>query len=326
MENKISYILIGVFVFALFGFGVGFVLWLGKYSESQTFSFYKVMTKESVSGLNVKAPVKLKGVSVGEVRDIYIDEENSEDVVVLIRVKEGTPIKEDTYAILVPQGITGLNFIELQGGSNHAAPLKTGKKLSEYGIIKSQSSLFTRLDNTLEMIGSKTENFLDKTDRVMSERNLKNIEIILQNLALTTSKLNDTIEEFSKDTKDIKNVLQEAKGVEKSMIEASNKVGAMSDIIADAVNKTGIETMESMRQAAYTVSNVMGGLEQRVKQGTFDVDVLLKENLLPLKSAMEEFRLFMIQAQSSLQKFSDSPSDIIYKQTQIKPAPSEERE
>jgi hypothetical protein len=39
---------------------------------------------------------------------------------------------------------------------------------------------------------------------------------------------------------------------------------------------------------------------------------------------MGEFRLLMIEARKSLEKFSDSPSDIIYKQMQIEPAPNEE--
>src|SRR5665648_80529 len=99
MENKVSYILIGLFVFILTVATVGFILWLGKYAQSDVYRYYKVVTKESVSGLNLKAPVKVRGVSVGEVKDISINSENSEEVEVLIRVKEGTPIKDDTYAL-----------------------------------------------------------------------------------------------------------------------------------------------------------------------------------------------------------------------------------
>lgn len=317
MENRVSYILIGIFVFVLFGATVGSILWLGKYSQSQVYSYYKVVTQESVSGLSQKAPVKLRGVNVGEVKDIFIDSKNSEDVVVLIRVKEGTPIKEDTYAILKPQGITGLNFIELEGGSNDSKILPTGKDLSSYGTIPSKSSMFTRLDNTLEMLG-------DKTDRMMSEKNLRNLETILENLVLTTERFNKSIENFSNDTQELKSVFSQALKVEKAMIEASKKVALMSEHISVAVNDTGIDTMESMRQAAHTVSRVMNGLETRVQKGTFDIDILLKENLLPLQSAMGEFRLLMIEARKSLEKFSDSPSDIMYKQMQIEPAPNEE--
>lgn len=325
MENKVSYIVIGIFVFALFGFGVIAILWLGKYSESQAYKFYKVITHESVSGLNVKAPVKLKGVSVGEVKEIFIDPKNSEDVIVLIRVVEDTPIKEDTYAVLKPQGITGLNFVELQGGSQDSQFLKTGKDPEDYGIIHSHSSIFTRLDNTLEVIGSRTQNVLGKADRVMSEKNLKNIEIILQNLALSTQKLNATLEGLSEDTKGIKKVLKQASEVEQSMKEASLKVSLMSDNISQAISQTAIPMMEGVKKAASTVNGVMQGLEVKMQKGTFDVDILLKQTMLPLQNVLQEIKFLTIDTRNALQRLSDSPSDLLYKQGQTKPAPNEEQ-
>jgi phospholipid/cholesterol/gamma-HCH transport system substrate-binding protein len=324
MENKVSYIVIGIFVFALFGFGIGAILWLGKYSESQTYKFYKVITKESVSGLNVKAPVKLKGVSVGEVREIFIDPKNSEDVVVLIRVVENTPIKKDTYAVLKPQGITGLNFVELQGSSQDMPPLKTGDSMQTYGIIHSHSSIFTRLDNTLEVIGTRTQKVLGKADKVMSEKNIKNLEIILQNLALSTQKLNTTLDGIAKDTENIKSVLQKASEVEDAMAEASKKVALMSGYISDAVNQTAIPMMQGVKTASNKVQKVMQDLEKKMKKGTFDIDILLKESMIPLESTLQEFRLLAIDMRNALQKLSDSPSDILYKQGEMKPAPNEE--
>jgi len=324
MENKVSYIIIGIFVFALFGFGIGAILWLGKYSESQTYKFYKVITKDSVAGLNVKAPVKLKGVSVGEVKEIFIDPKNSEDVIILIRVVENTPIKENTYAVLKPQGITGLNFVELQGGSQDMPSLKTGDSMQTYGIIHSHASIFTRLDNTIEVIGARTQKVLGKADKAMSKKNLKNLEIILQNLALSTQKLNVTLDSIEKNTKNIKSVLKKAGEVEDAMAQASQKVALMSGYISDAVNQTAIPMMQSVKKASNKVQKVMQDLEKKMKKGTFDVDVLLKESMIPLESTLQEFRLLAVDMRNALQKLSDSPSDILYKQGEMKPAPNEE--
>lgn len=60
MENRLSYILVGLFLFVLLIGGVVSILWLGNYSEKGNFKFYKIATKESVSGLNDKAPSNLK--------------------------------------------------------------------------------------------------------------------------------------------------------------------------------------------------------------------------------------------------------------------------
>ena len=42
----------------------------------------------------------------------------------------GTPIKQDTQADIVTQGITGLKAIEIRGGTNQAEFLKSGDYIS----------------------------------------------------------------------------------------------------------------------------------------------------------------------------------------------------
>lgn len=72
----------------------------------------------------MKKPLsKLNGVTIGEVRKITINPKNAEEVLVVIRVEESAPIKEETYALIQAQGITGLSFIQLQGGTNKAKAL-----------------------------------------------------------------------------------------------------------------------------------------------------------------------------------------------------------
>jgi phospholipid/cholesterol/gamma-HCH transport system substrate-binding protein len=326
MENKVSYILIGLFVFILTVATIGFILWLGKYVQSDVYRYYKVVTKESVSGLNLKAPVKVRGVSVGEVKDISINSENSEEVEVLIRVKEGTPIKEDTYALIELQGITGLSYIQLQGGLNKSALLKTGKTNESYGVIPSHPSIFSRVDQTIGDIGEKTKHLLDKTDVVMNEKNLENFAKILSNLEKITSSLNTTLETISSKEDDFNNMMVRINEFEISAIDAANEVKKMSLNMSDAVNNMGIDTMNSMREASATVTRVMGHLDEKIKSGTFDIDSLLRENLLPFQNTLEDFRTLILTTQESIDGLAQSPSDLLFKETQIAPAPSEENQ
>lgn len=326
MENRVSYILIGLFVFVLAFTTVGFVLWLGKYAQMDVYSYYNVVTKESVSGLNLKAPVKLRGVSVGEVKDILINDKNSEEVIVLIQVKEGTPIKEDTYALIELQGITGLSYIQLQGGLNESPLLKTGKSKEKYGLIPSRPSILSRADKTLGDIGDKMKRVLDKTDTAMSEKNLKNFEEILENLETLTTSLNTTMQAITSKENDYRMMMDKLKEFEISAIAAADEMKMMSKDVSNAVNNAGIETMESMKSASATVSRVMGSLDEKIKDGTFDIDSILRENLLPLQNVLDEFRIFVIQGQESLDSLQQSPSDLLFKETQVEPAPSERSE
>ena len=83
---------------------------------------YFVRYEESISGLELGSTVKMKGVRVGQVEDIDIGDD-VESVVVTLSLNPGTPIPEDTRAVMTSIGITGLKFIELTGGSGKAMAL-----------------------------------------------------------------------------------------------------------------------------------------------------------------------------------------------------------
>jgi len=321
MENRVSYILIGLFVFILGLSTVGFILWLGKYAQSEVYSYYKVVTTQSVSGLNPKAPVKLRGVSVGEVKDIYINSDNSEEVIVLIKVKEKTPIKEDTHALINLQGITGLSYIELDGGTHQSALLKTGKDEKSYGTIQTHDSIIERVDKTLTVIGDKTERMLDKTDDVMSEKNLENFEKILSNLVTVTESMNKTLKMIHSKENQIDQVLDKGKEFEIAVIKSADEVRKM----AKGIGITSHETLVSMQEAAETTSRVMGALDEKIKKGTLDLDVIVRENLLPFQNDLNDLRTLIIESKELVSELRDSPSDILFKETVIELAPSEEK-
>ena len=321
MENRVSYILIGLFVFVLSFSTVAAILWLGKYAQNENYNFYKVITHQSVSGLNPKAPVKLRGVSVGEVKDIYINTENSEEVIVLIRVKENTPIKEDTHALINLQGITGLSYIELEGGTNSSKLLKTGDSEEEYGIINTKDSIIERVDKTLTDIGNKTNRMLDKTDEVMSTKNLKNFEKILENLVEVTATMTATMQMIQAKDKQLNNLIQKGVEFEQAVIDAANEVRKTSQ-------EMGVDshaTLISMQEASATTSRVMEALDDKLKEGKLDIDLIVRENLLPFQNDLNDLRTLIIESKELVSQLRDSPSDILFKESTVELAPSEEK-
>ena len=98
------------------------VLWLASGGALQKkYDLYLAIEDESVAGLNLNAPVKFNGVDVGKVRDIQLDPANPERVRLMFAIERGTPIKEDTVAVLKTQGLTGIAYVELSGGARDCA-------------------------------------------------------------------------------------------------------------------------------------------------------------------------------------------------------------
>ena len=113
-----NYAAVGAFVLVLGAALIAGVLWLASGGNWQTkYEVYLAVLDESVAGLNLNAPVKYNGVDVGKVQDIALDPANPARVNLLFAIEQGTPIREDTVAVLKTQGLTGIAYVELSGGA-----------------------------------------------------------------------------------------------------------------------------------------------------------------------------------------------------------------
>jgi len=116
METRARYVLVGVFTLISLLAALGFMLWLAKVQIDRTFAQYDVVF-DTVAGLGTSSAVRYNGVDVGTVLAIALDRENPALVRVRIEVYASTPIRSDTVATLASQGVTGVSFVALEGGS-----------------------------------------------------------------------------------------------------------------------------------------------------------------------------------------------------------------
>lgn len=77
---------------------------------------YFILFDESVSGLLPGSQVKYLGLDVGKVEGMRIDEGPPVRIRVEVAIDLKTPVRVDTKAKLVGQGITGIRFLELTRG------------------------------------------------------------------------------------------------------------------------------------------------------------------------------------------------------------------
>jgi len=152
MDDKLNPTLVGAFVLLLGAALVFGVLWLSAGIGGQRATDrYQAVIGESVSGLNVDAPVKYLGVNVGKVTRIEIDPTNSQRVRLQFVIHRGTPIQRDSLAVLRTQGLTGIAYVEISGGSAGSPPLHSGAE-DEVPTIAFEPSLSARLENVLSTV------------------------------------------------------------------------------------------------------------------------------------------------------------------------------
>lgn len=190
METRANYVLVGSFVLALIAAAFGFVIWLARIDLQHEPQTYLVYFSGSVSGLQIGSEVQYRGVPVGRLTDIRIDPQNIERIRVTLELNEGTPVKSDTYATLGLQGITGVAYIQLKGGTQNAPDLMAQDK-DEYPVIPSRPS---GLEQVLERAPELLERAIvisERLEQMLSEKNINGISSSIENVRSTTQILAD---------------------------------------------------------------------------------------------------------------------------------------
>jgi len=335
MEKRLSYILVGSFVVILTLSMFAFTYWLAKYGEEgMEHDYYHAYFAESISGLNVESLVKYRGVEVGRVREISINKKNSEEIEVLIEIKKDTPIKKDTYVMLDTQGITGLKYIDLKGGSKNAPRLVSKK--GDIATIRVRKSILASLYDDGDIMAKKINTVLDKVESLLNDTNIKEISSIVTNLSSTTKyidnnkqkitqvfdQINQLKENISKDLKvitnsfvsfsnDGKKFLNHTIETEDTLIPSLTKLGYMGDRVSEASD---------------TTKEFFAGLQHKLDDGEFSFADIIGQNMQVLNETALSLRKLSLKLDEMVDELKNSPSDILYKSRKKIPGPGESHE
>ena len=176
MENRSHALATGAFVLLLGLALVVVVAWFqGDHDETVS---YTVVSQSGVSGLNVKAPVKLRGVQVGKVSSIGFDPAHPRQILVGIDVLKTAPVMAATTARLGYQGITGLSFIELSDESTDpSAPRDPAV------AIELRPSLIDQLTLSGPRLLTGVNDVAQRVSRLLSDENQQQVKQTLVQLA-----------------------------------------------------------------------------------------------------------------------------------------------
>ncbi|HUX25521.1 MAG TPA: MlaD family protein [Burkholderiales bacterium] len=253
-----NYPIVGLFVLALGAVLIAGALWLASGGAWQKqYELFRAIEDESVAGLNLNAPVKYNGVDVGKVRDIQLDPGNPARVNLLFAIERGTPIKEDTVAVLKTQGLTGIAYVELSGGARDAPRLRATAG-SRYPVIRTKPSLSARLENVLTSVLAKLDSTSSNINAILSDQNRAAFTSALADIATVAHTI-----AARKDTIDA-GIDNAGRTLENSS-RASAQIGPVIERIgrsADAVEKMGNAVARASAGAGKTVDSVGAGVRR----------------------------------------------------------------
>jgi phospholipid/cholesterol/gamma-HCH transport system substrate-binding protein len=266
MEPKVSYVWVGAFVVLFGAVLIVIVLWLARGGPQRTYRSYYAYSGESVSGVNEDSVVRYKGINVGRVRNMRLDPENPERIRLVLDIAEGTPIKEDTVASVATQGIAGLAFLELGGGTRDSPPL-TPSPGQPYPVIKIKPSVpldqaaATLMTNVNEIVSS-LKDLTDKESRTA-------IRQTMVNLAELTAALKQREKELDKLFSSTDRTLENTR-------EATEKLPALISRLAETA--AAFENMaQQIARTGKSVDSLVAGSQQDVHQTLSEAGLLIAE-------------------------------------------------
>jgi len=307
MISKSSYALTGVFVLVLGIVFIWGVLWISAGGPPQNYDHYLIYITDSVSGMNVDAPVRFRGVDVGKVERIEIDMKNPERVRVQVQVVEGTPITVDTVANLEYQGLTGIGSINLAGGGPDSVKLSATEG-EIYPVIKSRPSLYSTLDLTLSNLLENLTETSASINQLLNEQNRANISRSIENVATLTEQLETSIGHL---TVVLENTRTASVGFPSLVNEFSQSAEAITRM-ADQVTALGEE-----------LASASAGIDRAVTDSGADLTAFTGATLPEISAMVAELRQVSENLRRMSEALAQDPSLLLYGVPEPKPGPGE---
>jgi phospholipid/cholesterol/gamma-HCH transport system substrate-binding protein len=187
MENRSHALIAGLFLLLLGASAIAALWWFNEQEESK---YYVVETRENVTGLNVQAQVRYRGIRVGKVGSIQLDPADARSTLIGISVRTDIPITRGTAARLGYQGVTGIAHILLEDDGKDATPLPQDKNFR----IAMRSSLVQELTEAGSGILSQTLELLAGMNDLLRPENRQAVSRILDNLEASSRHARETSE------------------------------------------------------------------------------------------------------------------------------------
>jgi len=283
METRAHHLVIGSFAVGITLALVMFLLWIGKIQLNREFQYYDLVFQGSVAGLSVAGDVLYNGIKVGEITNIDLDPDNPDHVLVRVRVRKDTPVKNDSVASMDSQGLTGVASILISGGTEKAGPLTAGDK-QQYPIIPTKKSTFQELfAGTPELI-NRGNKLLERAAGFLSDENQKVFA--------------DTLNDIHRLTKNLAN--------------ASDRLDSITASVDELAKNTNVLIKGDAKETFADIRGVAGDIRQVMAEARGPLRDFARSGLPELLLLISDARQMIGTIDRAAQRFESSPSSILF--------------
>ena len=239
MERNANYALVGLASTLLLIGMIVFSVWLAAFKFNQDYDYYDIVFKGPVRGLSQGGEVHFNGIKVGEVTRIALDTVDPTQVIARAKVTSDVPIRVDSFATLEPQGITGVNYVQITAGTPAKRLLKRMVPKGKVPRIRSERGMLSDLLAGGGNVLARAVEALDRVNRVLSEENIARLSGMLDNVQTVTAELRDR-----------KSLIADAQRALQGADQAARRIAELATSSNTLVNGDGRRIMAKLDVAA----------------------------------------------------------------------------
>ena len=185
MESRAYALITGLFVLGIAACIVLWANWLSKTPIART--AYRVVATGAVSGLNPEAQVRYRGMSVGRVSSIALDQKDPRRILVNVEVDSNIPVTKGTYAQLGLEGITGIAYVHLQDDYKQMQP----REPAPDGVVELplKPAFLDTISDSAEGAVQDARELMASLNALLTPANRKKIDALLASLEQASARL-----------------------------------------------------------------------------------------------------------------------------------------
>lgn len=304
METRASYMLVGGFVLTFLVGLVAFAIWIAKVDLDAEYADYDIYFEGTVSGLLKRSIVYYAGIPVGDVRDITLAPDDPSKVRVWIRLRAEVPVNEESVAKLEFQGLTGVAYIELSGGSPDAPDLQAHPG-QERPIIKSEASPLLAIFESAPNLVNEAILAVGQIQKLLSDENISSVSGTLQNTERLTGNLADGTDDLEVIVADVKDILAQTKIAAariNTLVETGNTL--LEDDAKRLIEET-VNTMQTATALLERVDNMVAANEGAVTQ-------FVNTSLPEVSRMILDLRVTARNLSRLMSRIEQNPAEVIF--------------
>jgi phospholipid/cholesterol/gamma-HCH transport system substrate-binding protein len=280
METRANFVTVGLFTLIVLAAGFAFIYWVARVDETTNLVPLNLRIEGSITGLGEGADVLFNGIKVGRVDRVTFDKQDPRIVYAMTSIKADTPVRSDSEVTIGSQGLAGVAYVSIKGGSPDAPLVLTAASGKTPMLDVGPGSAADVMETVREVAGradkvmASLQQFIDETRGPLS-KTVANTEKFSAALARNA----DDVDKVMNDMSELSARLNAASARVDTVLAKLDKL--LGDGDGDGIVADARDTLEQYRTLAENlnkrVNAIAGNLTQFSDRGLDDVRSLVVE-------------------------------------------------